>query len=203
MGNQDGDDHLINQKNITGGNDGLSFKDLSFTANDLRGKEFYNCTFTNCNFSEIDLVDSKYFNTTFSNCNFSNSKYSDTQLREVTFIGCKLIGAGFSEKNLAFSANFSECDLRYAEFLGINLSEKTFHRSTLNAARFTNCKLRGSNFSESSFKDAIFYNCNLQDAIFTEVKNLFINPMENKIKNTSIDILAAGNIINHFGFNID
>ena len=103
----------------------------------------------------------------------------------------------------AFSADFSECDLRYAEFLGINLSEKTFHRSTLTATRFTNCKLCGSNFSESSFKDAIFYNCNLQDATFTEVKHLFINPMENKIKNTSIDILAAGNIVNHFGFNID
>jgi uncharacterized protein YjbI with pentapeptide repeats len=114
-----------------------------------------------------------------------------------------MIGAGFSETNFAFSADFSDCDLRYAEFLGINLSKKTFKSSTLNAARFTNCNLNGSTFSESSFKDTIFHNCNLQNAIFTEAKYLFINPRENKTRNTSIDILTAGNIINYLGFNIN
>lgn len=194
---------MINQKDVIADKVGQNFKGLTFSANDLRGKEFYNCTFTNCIISEIDLVDSKYFNTTFTNCNFSNSKYTTTQFRDVAFIGCKLIGAGFSERNLAFSATFTECDLRYAEFSGINLSKKVFHRSRLDAARFLGCNLRETKFSESSFQDTLFHNCNLQNAIFVDAKYLFINPLQNKVKNTSIDLLTAGNVINHFGFSID
>lgn len=178
------------------------YKNISFASNDLAGKEFYHCSFTNCIFATIDLVDSKFYDSSFTNCNFSNSKYSSTQFREVTFLGCKLIGAGFSDKNLAFSANFNDCDLRYAEFSGINLSKKLFHRCTLDTMRFINCNLRGATFSESSFKETLFHNCELQNAVFTEAKDLFIKPTENKIKNTSIDILTAGNIMDHFGFNI-
>jgi len=194
---------LINQKNIITDEVGQSYQALSFSTNNLRGKELYKCTFTNCIISEIDLVDSKYYNTTFTNCNFSNSKYSTTQFRDVTFIGCKLIGAGYSEKNLAFSANFTECDLRYAEFSGINLSKKIFQRCRFDTARFVNCNLRGSKFSESSFQNTIFHKCNLQSAVFSESEYLFINPVENKIENTSIDIMTAGHIIDQFGFNID
>ena len=179
------------------------FNNISFSTADLRGREFYNCTFTNCILSEIDLVDSKYYNTIFTNCNFSNSKYSTTQFRDTTFLDCKLIGAGFSDKNLAFSANFTECDLRYAEFSGINLSSKLFKRCNMDATRFIKCNLRGSKFSDSSFKDAIFHSCDLQNTVFVEAKYLFINPMENKVNNTTIDILTAGNIIDHYGFIID
>ncbi len=177
-------------------------KNVRFSTKDLCGKEFYNCTLSNCIFSDIDMSDSKFYDTIFINCNFSNSRYSATQFRDTSFRGCKLIGAGFSDKNFAFSANFTECDLRYAEFSGLNLSKKHFHQCNLDAARFMRCNLKETKFTESSFKGTIFHNCNLQHATFIEAKYLFIDPMQNKVKDTSVDILTAGNIVNHFGFNI-
>lgn len=180
-----------------------NFENVRFSTKDLCGKEFYNCTFSDCIFSDIDMADSKFYDTSFINCNFSNSRYSVTQFREASFLGCKLIGAGFSDKNFAFSANFTDCDLRYAEFSELNLSKKYFHRCNLDTARFMSCNLKESKFTESSFKGTIFHSCNLQNATFIEAKYLFIDPMQNKVKNTSVDIFTAGNIINHFGFNIE
>ena len=179
------------------------FEKVKFSTKDLCGKEFYNCSFSNCLFSDIDMTDSKFYNTVFTNCNFSNSRYSATQFRDISFLECKLIGAGFSEKNLAFSANFTACDLRYVEFSGLNLKKKYFHRCNLDSARFVQCDLKESKFTESSFKGTMFHGCNLQNAAFNEAQHLFIDPLQNKIKNTTIDIMTAGNIVNHFGFDIE
>ena len=162
-----------------------AFKAFNFSTREFKNKEFYNCMFIDCNFSEVDLADVKFFNASFKNCNFSNALFSPTQIRDSMFERCKLMGVGFSRNNFAFSANFIECDLRYAEFKDLNLNKRILEQC--------NCENR----------NAMFHKCDLRESEFLEVKYLFINPLKNKIKKTKIDILSASHIVSSFGFEID
>ena len=181
---------------------GQKIKGICFSSSELRGIEFYNSLFINCNFSDIDLADCKFYEVTFENCNFANAKFSSTQFRDTIFAGCKLIGVGISNANFAFSAHFNDCDLRYSEFIDVNFKGKQITSSNCNNARFRNCNFRDASLTESSFRETLFNNCDFQNADFTGAEHLFLNPSENRVKNTSIDIITAGNILNYYGFNV-
>lgn len=163
-------------------------------------KEFHNCTFIQCDFSNRDLLDCKFFDVTFTNCNFANSKYSSTQFRDCTFDHCKLTGMGINKSNFAFSADFFDCDLQYSDFSELNLSKKKFYNCNLLEARFMDCDLTYSKFHGSDLKKVLFHKCNVSHAEFLDMENVYIDPQQNTIKKTKIDMLTANTIVGSFGF---
>lgn len=180
-----------------------AFESIAVTSANFVDREFYECTFKNCDFSNLNFSNAKFFNTTFINCNLANSNLSSVQIADCVFKGCKLIGIGLSRANFAFSANFYNCDLQYAEFIDLTLRKMLVERCNCKGIRFMNCNLRNSLFTNCSFVEAIFSNCDMQEAAFTNANSLIIDPSANKIKKTKIDLETASNIARQFGFQVN
>jgi uncharacterized protein YjbI with pentapeptide repeats len=175
--------------------------DEALDENYLVDKEFYHSEFYNCKFP--DLRGTKFYNCIFNTCDLSNIKLNDSQIRNGVFSHSKLIGIGFSSVNFAFSADFFNCDMRYMEFLELNLKGMKIENCDCQGVRFSDCNLRESKLINTNFNNSIFSKCDLQNANLLNNTSLLINPTGNKVKQTKIDLKTAVNIATLYGFDVN
>ncbi len=133
-----------------------TFEKIDFSNTPL-GKQYEQCTFTNCNFENQNLSGIIFMESTFKNCNLSLVNISKTAFKDVQFIDCKIMGA-----------RFDNCDPFLFEIYGegtvFNLS--VFYRLKMQKTIFNNCSLKEVDFSETDLSGSKFINTDLLGATF-------------------------------------
>ncbi|WP_320816082.1 pentapeptide repeat-containing protein [Flavobacterium sp.] len=154
-----------------------------FTEEDIKYKEFENCTFTNCDFRACTFQGVYFFDCVFIECNFNDTKVNYVSLRGVQFKKCDFTNVNFAMTDqVIYDFSFTNCTLDYAKFYKLKLKKMLF----------TGCSLVAADFMESDLTEAIFDNCDLRRTVFIKTianktdfstsYNYTIDPEQNKLK---------------------
>ena len=160
-----------------------SFNDITFSENDIKYKEYENCTFTNCDFTSCFFVAVTFIDCNFLDCNFKGTKINHVSRRDVWFTTCDFTSVNFAMTDqILYEFHFKDSLLDYAQFYSLKLKKM----------QFINCSMIAVDFMESDLSEALFDNCNLRHAVFigtTANKTDFstsydfiIDPEKNKLK---------------------
>jgi uncharacterized protein YjbI with pentapeptide repeats len=179
--------------------DSKEFVKIDFTKSSIIIAEYDTCVFTSCNFQDMHVSHLHFVTCKFINCNFSNTVLKDSAFKDVDFIGCKMVGVKFHEVSpflLQFS--FEKCQLNFASFYKLQISNTKFISCNLEAVDFTDTVAKMIVFNRCDLKDAIFEGTNLEKADFREAVNFQINPLKNKLRNASFSRNTVDGILSQF-----
>lgn len=160
------------------------FENESFEKQEILNQgEYDNCTFKNCSFSEQDLSNFTFLECTFEHCDLSSAKVNGTSFKDVRFFHCKLLGINFSESNpFLLSLHFEYCMLNYASFYQLKLAKMEIINCMLEEVDFSETILTATNFIECDLRGATFDQTNIEKADFTTSINYSIDPETNRIR---------------------
>lgn len=181
-----------------------TFDKIDYAGREMRGKEFLNCTFTNCNFEKADLAGNDFFDCVFRNCNMSMVKLNKTGLKNVQFFGCKLIGVDFTPCNdFLFGVAFTDCLMDYAAFQQKKMKKTIFRSCSLKESHFSGLDLSGSVFDQCDLMDALFQDNNLEKVDFVSARHFTINPTQNKMKKAKFSVSGLPGLLGHLDLEIE
>ncbi|WP_426752123.1 pentapeptide repeat-containing protein [Myxococcus sp. Y35] len=176
-----------------------TFADLNLQEADLRGKEFFRCTFRNCTFQESHWGRARLEECVFTGCDLTRSRFTDTSLRGVRFESSKLMGIDWTDVGTFPELTFEGSNLRYCTFAGLSLRKTVFLRCTALEMNFIDTDLSEADFSESDITGSNFRGCTLTKTDFGSAQGVFIDPTRNRAKATRIPVEAAVNYVQTLG----
>lgn len=136
-----------------------AFNNLHYSENEIKYKEFEECTFTDCNFTDCNFSGVVFTDCIFNNCNFREAQINYVGLRNVLFNHCDFTDVNFAMTDqLLFEFHFKDCQLDYAKFYALKLKKMSF----------TNCSMIAVDFMTTDLTEVLFDNCNLHKAVFTD-----------------------------------
>ncbi|MGF1686415.1 QnrS family quinolone resistance pentapeptide repeat protein [Photobacterium japonica] len=122
-----------------------TYRNHTFSRQDLSELTFTGCTFIRCDFQRANLRD-----TTFINCKFieqgevEGCHFDSADLRDASFQQCQLAMANFSNAN-CYGIEFRECDLKGANFFRTSFANQVSNRMYFCSAFITGCNLAYAN----------------------------------------------------------
>ena len=160
-----------------------NFSSIFYLEEDIKYKEFENCTFTNCDFTSCTFQSVTFLDCNFFDCNFNNTKVNYVSLRGVFFTNCNFTAVNFAMTDqVIYDFHFKDCLLDYAQFYALKLKKM----------QFINCSMVAVDFMQSDLTEALFDNCNLRLAVFSDTianktdfstsYDFTIDPERNKLK---------------------
>ncbi|MEN8697409.1 MAG: pentapeptide repeat-containing protein [Bacteroidia bacterium] len=153
-----------------------------FTQGEL-DHEYEQCAFINCDFTGLYFTDIAFEECTFSTSNFTEVKIKNTAFKKVSFTECKMLGLQFSQCNsFLLELNFDGCQLDYASFYQLNLSNARLENCSLKDVDFVECKLHKASFSGSDLYAATFEQTDLTQCDFRGAENYSMDPNINQLK---------------------
>jgi len=176
-----------------------TFSDLNLQEADLRGKEFYRCTFRNCTLQESHWGRARLEACVFTGCDLTRAKFPDTSLRDVRFESSKLMGIDWTDVGTFPEVSFDGSNLRYCTFAGLSLRKTAFLRCTALEMNFIDTDLSESDFSDSDITGSNFRGCTLTKTDFGNATGVFIDPARNRVKATRIPVSAAVSYVQTLG----
>ncbi|SEA08515.1 Uncharacterized protein YjbI, contains pentapeptide repeats [Desulfuromusa kysingii] len=169
-------------------NDGIEFKNLCITEQDINGFEFNHCDFSACNFSGSTFNKCRFENSTFMACNLSLIKPKDCSFIDVDFRNCKAIGVDWAEASMSPRINFYACTLNSSSFFGLNLSKIIMTDCSAMEVDFTEAILAKGVFALTNFSGSRFAKTNFTQADMRQATNYAINPDYNILKQTHFSV---------------
>lgn len=160
----------------------------------LAGAEFDKCTFLACDFTEASLRRAKFYDCVFERCELPMADLTEVTLRAVEFRTCRLTGVdftGIAKDPLGVLATFIGCDLRYALFRRLDLTQFSFEDTTLVRAGFERCKLSGVHFGGCDLAGCSFDDCDLSGADLRSARNYHVSPFRNRVKGMRVALPEA------------
>lgn len=165
------------------------FKNVIFNENDIKFKDFENCTFLNCDFRNCEFKTVTFIDSNFFDCNFQDTKINYVSLRGVFFTKCNFTSVNFAMTDqVIYEFNFTDCLLDYAQFYALKLKKM----------QFINCSMVAVDFMASDLTEVVFDNCNLRRAVFIDTiankanfstsYDYIIDPEKNKLKKAQFSI---------------
>ena len=159
------------------------FTDIIYAENDIKFKEYENCTFTKCNFTACSFTAVTFIDCNFFDCNFKNTKINHVSLRDVWFTNCDFTAVNFAMTDqILYEFHFKDSLLDYAQFYSLKLKKM----------QFINCSMIAADFMSSDLTEVLFDNCNLRRAVFIDTiankadfstsYDYAFDPEKNKIK---------------------
>ena len=104
-----------------------NYNDITFSENDIKYKEYENCTFTNCDFTACFFVAVAFIDCNFLNCNFKGTKINHVSLRDVWFTKCDFTAVNFAMTDqILYEFHFKDSLLDYAQFYSLKLKKMQF-----------------------------------------------------------------------------
>jgi uncharacterized protein YjbI with pentapeptide repeats len=184
------------------------FSEISIGNLTLEKIFFEECEFSHCQFNKIDFKHCKFIDCKFNTCEFTSVKLLYSSFNNVDFIGSKLLGLNWTEAKwpsifIECPVHFSDCDLSFSSFFGMNMSELQLTQCKAQQVDFRECILSKANFSHSDLLGAEFMRCKLNDADFREAFNYAINPVENNITNVQFSFPDVVNLLESFNIKIE
>lgn len=175
-----------------------------FTSDELKKRQYTNCTFKNCNFSEIQLHETHLSDCTFINCNLAMTKMAETQLANVNFDSCKIMGVNFKHcSSFLFEVVFKRCILDYSSFENLKMKKTIFTQCSMKGVDFSNTDLTEAQFIRCDLADAAFHSSNLKQADFTTSYSYNIDPNENYIKGAKFSLDGLPGLLVKFNIIIE
>jgi fluoroquinolone resistance protein len=176
------------------------FKRVAYHNKTLNGRAFYDCTFVHCNFQESVLQNCKFRNCTFQDCDLRLMKVPGSSFRNTVFDKSKVVGVNWAEgswskSGLLESIGFTECDISYSTFIGLELPKLVLTKCTAKNADFAEANLSGADCTYTDFAESRFLHTNLTEADFTHARNYAIDVYLNTIKQARFSLPAAVDLL--------
>jgi len=165
-----------------------------------QGGEIERLRFVGCELAGADLSRLRFEDCLFERCNLASVKLSGTALRNVAFVDCKLLGAVFADcDDMLFSVGFTECQLRYASFVGRRMAGTSFTRCALPDADFSEADLSQATFDECDLARAIFHRTRLLGADFTTAIDFSLDPELNALEGARFALRGLPGLLVKYG----
>ncbi|MGJ8527184.1 pentapeptide repeat-containing protein [Maritalea sp.] len=139
----------------------VKFKNCRWIDCDLSGARFSDCQFSGCSFSRSKLGDAA-----FDHCGFFDSQrgegtdFSYAEMREAQFSNCNLSSARF------VGADLFDISIKDSKANGADFGEATFTRTYGRAQRVTRANLIATIFDDANMPSIDFGDCNLSRSSF-------------------------------------
>lgn len=179
-----------------------TFQDLDLGQADLRERELQGCLFRNVKLGETRWARTRLDDCIFEHCDLTRADVKELVLRGVKFESCKLMGIDFTPLAKFPDIGFTDCDLRYASFVGLALRKTTFTRCAIVEASFIDTDLVESTFDDCQLGGTTFEGCDLRKARFRGAQELFVDPARNQVKGAEIPLEAAVALAASFGMRV-
>jgi uncharacterized protein YjbI with pentapeptide repeats len=160
------------------------FKNCQFTELDLTGFIFDHCNFDQCNLSLVKLNQTSFRDSTFNYC----------KLLGLHFDHCNTFLLSFA---------FHNCQLNLSSFYKLKLKGTLLMHCGLEEVDFSEADLRAANFSNSNLLNAIFDQTILEKADFRNAYNYSINPERNQIKKAKFSAIGIQGLMQHWDIIIE
>lgn len=177
----------------------VTFADLELPAADLRGKEFFRCTFRGCRFPGSRWDEANLERCGFEDCDLSGLTPRRLVAVDVRFVRCKLQGVDFSDLSPGSRLAFEGCNLRYASFTDASLRKTPFTGCKLAEASFVGTDLAEADFAGSDLAGATFERCSLEKADLSLATGVYVDPAKNRVKGARVPLATAVAIARGFG----
>ncbi len=160
--------------------------------------EFYRCHFKKCNFSSAIFRDCSFEACQFEACDLSNTDIDGSSFLGSHFSDSKLIGIQWQKAGLSLDVSFSTCVLSYGSFFMRKLQGLQMIDCIATEVDFTEANLRQANFSGSQLSGARFLKTQLQAADFSEARDYFIDLSVNKADKAIFSLPEAASLLRVF-----
>lgn len=171
---------------------------------EIRGRDFYDCVFTNCSFHETIFYDCKFDGCSFEACDLSlmqvtNSVFMDVQFKECQCIGINWTVADWSRLGVVEPLSFAECALSHSIFMGLPLKKIKLVKCVAENVDFADADLTETDCTHTNFLSARFNQTNLTKANFDNAVNYAIDVHQNTIKGARFSLPEAVSLLNSLG----
>jgi uncharacterized protein YjbI with pentapeptide repeats len=167
------------------------FENLDLEGADLGKRELTQCVFRRCKLGQTRWARTRLEDCVFEHCDLTRADVAGTSMHDVTFKNSKLMGVDFTPLAKHPAMTFEECMLRYASFVGLALRKVRFVRCAIQEANFFETDLTDAVFEECAFTGTRIEGCTLLRAKFPSAKDLFLDPVRNKVKGAHVPLETA------------
>jgi uncharacterized protein YjbI with pentapeptide repeats len=167
------------------------FEDLTLERVDLGRLELTKCVFRRCKLGETRWQRSRLEDWVFEHCDLTRADFTGTSMHDVAFKRSKLMGIDFSHVAKRPSMSYEDCNLLYASFVGVTLRKTSFVRCAIREANFFEVDLTEARFDDCQFMGTRFEGCTFRGARFAGARDLFVDPVRNRVKDMHIPLETA------------
>lgn len=177
-----------------------NFSGLKANQSTIRGKEFYDCTFTDCSFQESTFYDCKFDGCTFKSCDLSllvvtNSTFADLHFKQCQCIGINWTVADWSRLGIVAPLNFQESAISHSIFMGVTLKKSQMTNCMAENVDLSEVDLSEANCTGTDFSSARFQQTNLTKANLKNATNYAIDINQNTIKRATFSLPEAVSLL--------
>jgi len=173
-----------------------TFKRVNYSGKQIERRVFDACTFNACVFTE----------TTFSNCTFracafhdcdlrlaklTGSTFTDTKFEQTKLTGINWTTTNWSKGGLFTPVHFTDCDISYDGFVGLDMTKIQIVRCVAKEADFAEANLTQANCTYTDFEGSRFLHTNLTEADFTDATGYAIVASLNTLKKAKFSLPEA------------
>lgn len=170
--------------------------DLVADHEEIRSREFYDCTFKKCSLREAKLAYCKFNDCTFVDCDLSLATFVSTSFRDTRFERSLLVGVNWTlvdwpDFTREAQVGFRKCTLDYSTFIGLKLHKIQFVECSVKDVDFSDADLTAADFGRAVLAKSQFRNTVLVKANFEGATDYQINPTHNKITKAKFSMPEA------------
>lgn len=172
--------------------------DLKRSNTGVCNQEFVECRFENCEFDTLHVKNCKFIDCTFSGCRVINPVFEHCAMTGNDFLSCQLFGINWDSLSTGFVApveHFEDCQLKYNNFVNMNLPKFTFSGNDILESLFGDCDLSHSRFSACHLKRTEFYRCDLTGADFECADGYVVDISNCELKNAVFSFPEVVNLL--------
>lgn len=172
------------------------FNGVTLHNEQISGKAFYDCTFSNCSLRETALIHCTFNGCTFKDCDLSLINVTGSSLRDTNFERSSVIGvnwtlAAWPEFTRYAPIHFTDCTIDYSTFIGLSLERISFRKCHAVDVDFSEAHLAHADFREAALTRSRFRHTDLTEANFEGATEYSIKATENTIRKARFSLLEA------------
>jgi fluoroquinolone resistance protein len=126
-----------------------------------------------------------------------------TEFMDCKITGVNWTSLDWSRITIASPISFESCDISFSVFNSLQLNELGLRNSKAHDVDFSECDLKGADFFKSDLMDSRFSLSKLDNCNFQEAINYYIDPIENSIKGAKFSSPEVLSLLSRFKINID
>lgn len=174
--------------------------DLAADKEEIRSREFYDCTFKKCSFREAKFAYCKFNDCTFLDCDLSLAIFVSTSFRDTRFERSLLVGVNWTlvdwpDFTREAQVGFRKCTLDYSTFIGLKLHKIQFAECSVKDVDFSDADLTAADFGRAVLRQSQFRNTLLVKANFEGASDYQINPTQNNISKARFSMPEAMSLL--------
>ncbi len=173
-----------------------TFKRVSYAGKQVSNRCFDQCVFESCTFTETAVNGCRFRDCTFKECdlrlaNVRGSAFINSPFVYSTVTGINWTTTSWPKGGLFNPVRFTDCDISYSVFTGLDLSRIQIVRCVAKGADFAEADLTEADCSYTDFTESRFLHTNLTEADFSHATNYTIIAGMNTLKKTKFSLPEA------------